>query len=299
MTTTTVKHAAASSATIDRGSRRRSKPIDWVGVGLWISLLIVSLMWLTPFVFILLTSVKSQSDIVTNLPWTLPGTWQFDNYARAAETGDIWTLGLNSALIAVVKVPLGIFIAALCAFALARLKVRLHRVILGVIAMGALVPVQVALGPLFSVMLQLDLLNTKLGLLLPYLAFGISFQVFILYGFFRSVPRELDEAAIIDGASSWRLFWQIVLPLAKPALAALFILDFVGTWNEYAMALTLLQTRDQFTVPLGITSFQSEHGADYGAMNAYIVLSILPVLLVYLLFQRYFVNGAFSGAVKG
>nr|WP_244631958.1 carbohydrate ABC transporter permease [Plantibacter sp. CFBP 8804] len=284
---------------LSRSSRRRGRRVDWISVGLWIALVIVSFMWLMPFVFILLSSLKTQSEIVTNLPWTLPGVWQFQNYARAAETGDIWTLGLNSALIALVKVPLGIFIAALCAFALARLKVRWHRIILGIIAMGALVPVQVALGPLFSMMLQFDLLNTKVGVLLPYLAFGISFQVFILYGFFRSVPRELDEAAILDGASSWRLFWQIVVPLAKPALAALFILDFVGTWNEYPMALALLQTHDQFTVPLGITSFQHEHGADYGAMNAYIVLSVLPVLLVYLMFQRYFVNGAFSGAVKG
>ena len=103
----------------------------------------------------------------------------------------------------------------------------------------------------------------------------------------------------VDGGGNLRLFLQIVLPLSKPALAALFILDFVATWNEYPMALTLLQTQDQFTIPLGITNFQTQYGSNYGQLNAYIIMSILPVLIVYLMFQRYFVRGALAGAVKG
>jgi len=255
--------------------------------------------WITPFVFMFLTSVKGQGDISNNAAWSLPTKWDWNNYAGAASTGQIWQAGLNSAIIAVIKVPLGLFISALAAFSLARLKLKWQRVLLGVITLGALIPVQVALGPLFSTMLKLNLLNTKLGLILPYLAFGVSYQVFILYGFFKAIPEELDEAARLDGASSWRLFWNVIIPLAKPALAALFILDFVATWNEYPMALTLLQTQDQFTIPLGITNFQTQFGSNYGQLNAYIIMSVLPVLIVYLMFQRYFVSGALSGAVKG
>ncbi len=286
-------HRASRTATA-RPARR-----DWGLVGLWIALVIAAVIWIVPFVFMFITSVKSQADIANTAPWALPTTWDWSNYAAAAQVGNIWQAGLNSLVIAVVKVPLGLFLAAMAAFALSRLRFRWQQLLLGVIALGTLIPVQVALGPLFSTMLSLNLLNTKVGLMLPYLAFGVSYQVFILYGFFKAIPEELDEAARIDGASNWRLFWQVIMPLAKPALAALFILDFVSTWNEYPMALTLLQTTDQFTIPLGITNFQTQFGSNYPQLNAYIIMSILPVLIVYLMFQRYFVRGALAGAVKG
>lgn len=272
---------------------------DWGLVGLWIGLVIAAVIWIVPFLFMFITSVKSQADVANLAPWALPTHWEWGNYTDAAQVGNIWVSGLNSIVIAVIKVPLGLLLAAMAAFALSRLKFRWQQLLLGVIALGTLIPVQVALGPLFSTMLSLNLLNTKVGLMLPYLAFGVSYQVFILYGFFKAIPEELDEAARIDGAGNWRLFWQVILPLAKPALAALFILDFVSTWNEYPMALTLLQTTDQFTIPLGITNFQTQYGSNYPQLNAYIIMSILPVLIVYLLFQRYFVQGALAGAVKG
>jgi raffinose/stachyose/melibiose transport system permease protein len=277
----------------------RRRHVRWGLVGLWIGLVVSALIWITPFFFMFITSVKSSADIANNAAWSLPTVWQWNNYSDAANVGQLWTSGLNSLIIAVIKVPLGLFISALAAFAMSRLRFRWQKVLLGVVALGSLIPVQVALGPLFSTMLNLGLLNTKVGLILPYLAFGIPYQIFILYGFFKAIPEELDEAARIDGASNWRLFWQVILPLAKPALAALFILDFVATWNEYPMALTLMQTQDQFTIPLGITNFQTQYGSNYGQMNAYIIMSILPVLIVYLMFQRYFVRGALAGAVKG
>lgn len=282
----------------DVARSRHSSP-QWGLVGLWIGLVVAAVIWITPFAFMFVTSVKSQSDIANLAPWELPGVWQWTNYADAARIGNIWQSGINSAIIAVIKVPLGLFVSALAAFAMSRLQFRWQQALLGIIALGALIPVQVALGPLFSTMLNVGLLNTKLGLILPYLAFGVSYQIFILYGFFKAIPEDLDEAARIDGASNWRLFWQVILPLARPALAALFILDFVATWNEYPMALTLLQTTDQFTIPLGITNFQTQYGSNYPQLNAYIIMSIFPVLIVYVMFQRYFVRGALAGAVKG
>jgi raffinose/stachyose/melibiose transport system permease protein len=290
------------SADVPRASRAvatRPKRRDWPLIGLWIGLVVAAIIWIVPFVFMFITSVKSQADIANLAPWALPTHWEWGNYTDAAQVGNIWVSGANSLIIAVIKVPLGLLLAAMAAFALSRLKFRWQQLLLGVIALGTLIPVQVALGPLFSTMLSLNLLNTKVGLMLPYLAFGVSYQVFILYGFFKAIPEELDEAARIDGAGNWRLFWQVIMPLAKPALAALFILDFVSTWNEYPMALTLLQTTDQFTIPLGITNFQTQYGSNYPQLNAYIIMSILPVLIVYLLFQRYFVQGALAGAVKG
>ncbi|RYV51177.1 carbohydrate ABC transporter permease [Pengzhenrongella frigida] len=298
MAATTVTTAHAARTHLGREAGRR-KPRDWVGIGLWIALLLSALAWAMPFIFMFLTSVKSKADINALSTWDLPTTFLWANYADAIDTGNLWETGANSLLIALVKVPLGLLLASGAAFALARLRFRHHKVVLGLFVVGSMVPIQVALGPLFNTMLRLDLLDSRAGLILPYLAFGIPYQVFMLYGFFKAIPDELDESARIDGASTFRVFWQICLPLARPALAALFILDFVATWNEYAMATTLLQSQSNWTIPLAVQSFSSQHATDYGSLNAFIIMSAVPVLIVYLMFQRYFVQGAFAGAVKG
>ena len=127
----------------------------------------------------------------------------------------------------------------------------------------------------------------------------MPFQVFLLTAFFKSVPRELDEAARIDGASSWGIYWRVIIPLSLPALAALFVLDFVATWNEFGIALVILQRQDMWTVPLSLQAFTGQFGNNYTELNAAIFMSIIPVIVVYLLLQRYFVAGLTTGAVKG
>ncbi len=278
-------------------ARRRRR--NYGGIALWVALVVTSLLWFLPFFVMFLTSVKSNADISSSAPWALPTSWAWENYADAFDTGRLGTTGLNSLVISLVKVPLGLFMAAAAAFAIARLRFRAHRIVLGLIAVGSMVPIQIALGPLFSTMLTLGLLDSLPGLVLPYLAFGIPYAVFVLYGFFRAIPDEIEESARMDGASALRIFLQVILPLAKPALAALFILDFVGTWNEYAMATTLLRSQDNWTVPLAVQNFSTQYGTDYGPLNAFIIMSAVPVLIVYLMFQRYFVQGALAGAVKG
>jgi raffinose/stachyose/melibiose transport system permease protein len=278
--------------------RRRARP-DYVGIGLWIALALTALLWFLPLFLMFMTSVKGRADLNSQPMWALPTEWEWANYAAAIDTGDFWVTAGNSLLIAAIKVPVGLLIAAATAFALARIRFRGSRGLMAFIAIGSMVPIQIGLGPLFNTMLDLDMLDSRWGLILPYLAFGIPYQVFVLYGFFRGIPDELEESARLDGASTFRIFWQIVLPLAKPALAALFVLDFVATWNEYAMATTLLRSQANWTIPLAVQSFSTQHGTDYGPMNAFIFLSAIPVLIVYLLFQRYFVQGALAGAVKG
>lgn len=296
MTALTVDTAPAVARKREVNANRRR---DWVNVGLWITLFVTALAWFVPFLFMFLTSVKSKADIAQTSTWSLPSQWLWANYGEAAETGNLWVTGANSLIIAVIKVPLGLLLAAMAAYALARIKPRGAKLLVVVFAIGSMVPIQIGLGPLFQTMLKLNLLDSKIGLILPYLAFGIPYQIFMLYGVFRSVPDEIEESARIDGAGTMRIFWQIFLPLLKPPLAALFVLDFVATWNEYAMATTLLQSQDQWTIPLAVQSFNTQHATDYGPMNAFIFMSAIPVLVVYLMFQRYFVSGAFTGAVKG
>lgn len=281
------------------GGKRTTPARDFTRIALWVALVVTTLLWFVPFLLIFLTSVKTNADIAQTEPWSLPTNWNWANYHDAWITGDLARTGMNSLLVAIVKVPIGLLLAAATAFAIARLRFKGHRIVLLVIAIGSMVPIQVALGPMFNTMLKLGLLDSLPGLVLPYLAFGIPYAVFILYGFFRAIPDELEESARMDGASTFRVFFQVVLPLAKPALAALFILDFVGTWNEYAMATTLLRSQNNYTIPLAVQSFSSQHGTEYGPLNAFIIMSAIPVVIVYLLFQRYFVQGALSGAVKG
>ncbi|GMA29839.1 carbohydrate ABC transporter permease [Arenivirga flava] len=285
-----------------RPSRRRPfgrQPRDWVRVGLWIALLVAVLIWAVPLIFMVFTSLKSEPDIFGTPAFVPPWNPEWGNYVEALDRGNLLTAGGNSLIIALVKVPLGLFLSAAAAFALSRLRFKRQRLLMGVIAMGAMVPIQVAIAPLFQVINGLGLLSTHIGVILPYLAFGLPYQTFILYGFFRQIPEEIDESARMDGAGNWRLFLTIILPLAKPALAALFILDFVATWNEYSIGLALLQSQESWTIPLALQGFQSQFTSSYGPLNAFTIMSMLPVLIVYLMFQRYFVEGAFAGAVKG
>lgn len=279
-------------------SSRRTPP-DYALTGLWIALCMVLAVWMAPLVFIVFTSLKTEADILGNPVFTPPRSFELENYSKAFERGGLLRAVSNSLIIALVKVPLGLLISAAAAFGIARLRFRFSGALLAVIAVGSMVPIQVAIAPLFQVVSSLGLLNTHIGVIMPYIGFGIPYQIFILHGFFRQIPRELDESAKIDGASNWRLFWQILLPLSGPALAALFILDFVATWNEYGMALVLLQDRSSWTVPLAIQGFQSQFTSEYGPINAFTLMSVIPVVIVYLIFQRHFVSGAFAGAVKG
>jgi len=274
-------------------------PRDPVLIGLWIALALVAVIWIAPFVFILFTSLKTNAEVMASSAFAPPTAPAWQNYAAAWRRGHFETTFVNSAIITAIKVPLGLAISALAAYALARIPTRFGKALLLLVVFGTMIPFQVMLAPLHTLVNGLGLIDTYPGIILPYLAFGVPYQVFILYGFFREVPKELSEAALIDGASHWTIFRRIFLPISLPVLAALLILDFVSTWNEFAMALVILQDRDMWTLPLGLMSFQGQFSRDYGQLNSAIVMTVLPAVIVYLIFQRYFVSGLTSGAVKG
>ncbi|WP_158817588.1 carbohydrate ABC transporter permease [Methylocapsa sp. S129] len=272
--------------------------IDPVLVMLWILLIAVAALWIAPFIFIVFTSLKSNAMVMGTGAFAPPSEADWGNYSRAWARGKFSTTVLNSAIITIIKVPLGLAISAMAAYALSRIQMVGRRIAFLAIVFGTMIPFQVMLAPLFTLVNSLGLINTYVGIILPYLAFGVPYQVFILHGFFRDVPKELSEAALIDGASHFTTFRRIFLPISLPVLAALLILDFVATWNEFAMALVILQDNSKWTLPLGLMSFQSQFSNDYGQLNSAIVMTVLPATIVYLIFQRYFISGLTSGAVK-
>jgi raffinose/stachyose/melibiose transport system permease protein len=284
---------------ITRRMGQRLRRWDPVLVGLWIALVAIAIIWLAPFAFIILTSLKSNAAVMGTDPFAIPEQLSPENYTRAWVRGNFSTTFLNSVIITGIKVPLGLVISSAAAYALTCMKVPAGRAIFTLIIMGTMLPFQVMLAPLFTLVNGLGLLNTYAGAILPYLAFGIPYQVFILNGFFKQVPQELSEAAVIDGASHVTIFLRIFLPISIPVLTALLIIDFVATWNEFAMALVILQDSDMWTLPLGLMGFQGQFASSYGQLNAAIVMTVLPAAIVYLIFQRYFVSGLTAGAVKG
>lgn len=272
--------------------------VDPILVILWVALIVVAIVWIAPFVFIVFTSLKANSTVMGSSAFAPPTSLEWRNFAGAWARGHFSTTVFNSAVITTIKVPLGLLISAMAAYALSRIRLPAGRAIFLLVLFGTMLPFQVMLAPLFMLVNSFGLINTKVGIILPYLAFGVPYQVFILHGFFSEVPKELSEAALVDGASHFTIFRRIFLPISLPVLAALLILDFVATWNEFAMALVILQDNSTWTLPLGLMSFQSQFQSDYGQLNAAIVMTVLPATIVYLIFQRYFVSGLTSGAIK-
>ena len=276
-----------------------SDRVDPVLVTLWVVLIVLAVIWIAPAIFIVSTSLKSTQEVMSSGAFAPPSEVYFANYPSAWERGRFNTTFLNSVIVTCVKVPLGLALSAMAAYALSRIRLNGRRTLLALFVFGTILPFQVMLAPLFTIVNSIGAINTFIGLWLPYIAFGVPYQIFILHGFFKEVPEELSEAALMDGASHFTTFRRIFLPICLPVLAALLILDFVATWNEFAMALVILLNNEHWTLPLALMSFQGEFGSDYGPLNAAIVTTVMPAVLVYLIFQRYFVGGLTAGAVKG
>lgn len=266
---------------------------------LYLFLIVLALVWIVPIFTLFATAIKSKQDFYSGISlFAIPPQFAWSNFTNAITKGRLLSYMKNGLIISCLKVPLGIFIEALAAFALTRLKVKYRTGLFIFFIIGMMLPMQTALVPINVIYSKLGLLNTYFGLFYAYVGFGISFGILILRGFFLAIPRDIDEAAYIDGCNKWRLFWNIILPNAKPAIATLVITDFLSTWNEYLLASVIINDNAMKTVPVGIMTFVGEHGTDYGLLCAGVLIAVIPVLIVYLIFQRYFVEGL-AGAVKG
>lgn len=271
-------------------------PADSRRPAFYLFLTLAGLVWLTPFGIVVLTGIRSAADIAANGTFALPRSFELSNFTEA------WALGVkshlvNSLIITAVKVPIGIFIAALAAFSLSTMRFAGRETMFRLFIIGLIIPVQLTLVPLNLMMTRLDLIDSHVGLILLYIGFGLPFHILVLRGFMLTLPYELVEAAIIDGASWWAVFRRVVLPLARPALVALAILDGVATWNEFILAQIFLRSSEKRTLALGVVQFTTEISTAYDLLAATQCMTIIPVLALYLMFQRYFVQGV-AGAVK-
>jgi len=263
-----------------------------------IILSLIAIIFFIPLVTLILLAIKKPSDFFGGAGlFTIPENIAWSNFTNAITKGRLLSYMKNGLIICLLKVPLGIFVEALAAFGLTRLNIKHKTGIFIFFLIGMMLPMQTALVPINIIFSKLNLLNTYGGLFYVYVGFGLSFGILILRGFFKGIPKEMDEAAYIDGCNKWQLFWRITLPIAKPAIATLVITDFLATWNEYLLASVIINDNKMKTVPPGLMTFIGEHGTDYGFLSAGVLISIIPVIIVYLIFQRHFVEGM-AGAVK-
>ncbi|EGG32467.1 carbohydrate ABC transporter permease [Paenibacillus sp. HGF5] len=255
---------------------------------------------LYPFLFVLFSSVKVDNQSIATNPFGLPSTLVFDNYVNAWVSAKISTYFWNSLYIGVLSACLSILFAAMLAFAVTRMRYnRISAIIFQCILIGILIPNNSLLLPIYGIMRQLDILNTHMALILPYVANAIPFSVIILAAFMRSLPGEIEEAAVIDGLRSGGLFARIILPLTVPAIVTVFIINFLGNWNEFLLANYFLSNDELRTLPVGMVGFRDAYNMNYAQMSAGIVFSVLPVLIIYAVLQEKIIEGVTAGSVKG
>ena len=265
---------------------------------LYLILFAIALIWIIPIYTLTATAIKPKQDFFDGASlFSIPTSIAWSNFSDAFIQGRLALYMRNGIIVSTLKVPLGIFIGALAAFALARLKIKNRTGIFVFFLIGMMLPHQVALVPINVIYARLGLHNTFFGLFYAYIGFGLSLAILILRGFFRTIPKEIDDAALIDGCGKWRLFWNIIMPISKPAVATLVISDFLATWNEYLLAMVIINDTSKQTIPVGLMTFVGEYGTDFGLLCAGVLISIIPVMIVYLVFQRHFVEGV-AGAVK-
>jgi len=265
----------------------------------YIILCIVAGIYIFPVVVVILTALRSNADLYSRGLFALPEKLHWINFVNSWKRGSMSIYLKNSLLVACIKVPLYLLIATLGAFALTKMNFRYEKVALVVILLGMMLPIHVALIPLTIVLSKTRLLDTYQGLILPYLGFTVPFGIFLARGYFKTIPKELDDAARIDGCRDFARYWKIVLPLATPIIATMVIIDFLDTWNELLMALLFIRSNIRRTIPIGLLAYRDRYYADYTLMAAGILISTVPVTTIYLVFQRYFVSGLAAGALKG
>jgi ABC-type glycerol-3-phosphate transport system permease component len=272
---------------------------------IYLVLLTYFLVVVYPMVWLLYTSLKTDKDIFLN-PFELPSVHhlQWENFLNAWTKGNFGDYFLNSVAMTVATVGLVLLFSSMAAYALSRFRFWGARPLFFYFLAGLMIPLQLGIVPLFFQMKDLHLLNSRWGLLIAYVAYGMPFSIFILTGFFKSLPSALHESALIDGASDFRAFWSIMLPLARPGLITVAIFSFLGTWNEFFMAFMFLSGKGSEhlrTLPLGLANLTivSQYRSDWGMAFAGLVLVMLPTLLVYSLLQKHLSKGITMGALKG
>ena len=277
---------------------KKKKKVKVSTILIYVFFIIMMVIYLAPVAWIAMTSLKTRPEIYKD-PFGLPKALHWENYAVAWKAGKLGIAMLNSLFVCVITLILTMLIGSMAAFAIGRMRWKLANAAMVYILIGMMIPVHCVLIPLFVRFANLGLNNSLWGLILPYLTFSLPTSVFIMTGFFRSIPNELLESACIDGCSIYKTFYSICLPLSRTGLFVTGLMTFIGNCNELLLALVFIHEDTKKTLPVAVTKFVSPYQTNYEKMFPAILIAIIPSIIVYSMFSNQIVDGLTTGAVKG
>jgi raffinose/stachyose/melibiose transport system permease protein len=276
---------------------KRKIPFNLANVIMYTVLILFAAFCIFPLLWTLVSSLKNNHEIFES-PWGLPAVPQFINYWNAWVVGNIGRYFFNSAYIVTTAVIVSLIASSMAAYAIRRMIWKLSKHVMMFFLLGVMIPVHATLIPLYRLFNSADMVGSPVCLIIIYTAVSLPMSIFILGGFFKMLPRELEEAAVIDGYSVYRIFWEIIIPLSKPAIATVTIFNFIGFWNELLFALVFMSNVNYMTLPVGLTNFIGRYHTDYTGMLAAIMLSFVPSLLIYIFLHENIIKGIMSGSLK-
>jgi multiple sugar transport system permease protein len=290
-----VSGAAPARAVATTEVRGRDRLFNVVAM---IVLIVFAILWLIPSLFALKTALTDNGTSALGAgPIIASFSPTLHSFASLFQAGDIWNWYIASAITSVITAALTVFFASMAAYALSRFRFRGRNTVFLLIVLGIMIPTQVLIVPIFQELGAVNLLNTYWGVILPQVPAVIA--VFIFKQFFDGIPRDLEEAARIDGANRWRVYWSVILPLSRPVIAAVTILTFVGVWNNLLLPLFVVANPNLMTIPVGLATVQGSFGQRYSDIQAGAILGALPLVVLYVLFQRQIVEGVTGSGLKG
>jgi multiple sugar transport system permease protein len=309
MATADVDVVARPRAAEPAVAARRRRPIRPARVVLNVFLVVTALAWLIPLLWAVYTSLRPYADTAARGYVSLPGELNFDNFVNAWNQAELPRYYLNTIIVVVPAVILTLAFASFVAFAVSRFDVKINLALLMVFTAGNLLPPQVIITPLYRMYLKIPLpywmndlgtlYDSYWGIIAIHVAFQLGFCIFVLSNYMKTIPNELTEAALVDGASVWRQFWRIILPLCRPALAALATLEFTWIYNDFFWALVLMRTGEKRPIVSALSNLKGVFFTDNNLIAAGALLAALPTLIIYFVLQRQFVRGLTLGATKG
>lgn len=264
----------------------------------YIILVLFLIACLYPLLWLILNSFKTQEELFANT-WGLPRVWTLENYKHAVVDGKIGIYFLNSVVVSAISVAGTIVLSVMASYGVTRLKWKLSKTTLSIFLLGLMIPAYGSVIPLYSIFNRIGILNTYLAVIIPHITFALPTAIFILTGFFIAVPRELEEAAIIDGCSLFQAFRKVVTPVVVPGIVTVTVISFINIWNDLLFSQIFLTDKKKMPLPIGLTEFQGIYSTDYVGMIAAIVITVIPVIIVYVILHEKIIDGMIAGAVKG
>ncbi|MBG9691520.1 MULTISPECIES: carbohydrate ABC transporter permease [Lysinibacillus] len=269
----------------------------WVRPFYYLVLFTVATISLYPILLMILSSFKKSVDIYKD-PLGFPSSFSLDTYRTLLSKIPFTTYFMNSLFVSIVSVVLIVVVCSLASFYIARFKFSWNHALFFIFLLGMMIPIKLGIVPLFILMRDLGLINSLWSLILMNTATGIPLSMLILTGFFKTIPSELEEAARMDGAGNLRVLWYVVLPLMRPALGTVVIINFIAAWNDFFFPLIFITEKMKRTIPVGMMSLFGEHSADWGSLFAGLTLASLPMILLFFIASKQFMEGLTAGAIK-